>query len=88
MNYLKNHYNMEKNIFKGFTKNDIRHAYFMANLFNEPIEEVLKPVVFTDEHYKVKSDEYFEMICQGMVDGKWDDEQDYILQQFSDYPKY
>jgi hypothetical protein len=79
---------MEKNIFKGRTKNDIKQCFFLAKLFNMPVEEIAKPVKFTDEHYPKKPDEYWEMIAQGMVNGDWDDEQDYILQQSNDYPKY
>lgn len=79
---------MAKNIFQGRTKNDIKHCFFGAKLFNMPVEEIAKPVEFTDEHYQQKPDEYWEMIIQGVADGKWDDENDYKLQQFSGYGKY
>ena len=79
---------MANNIFKGRTKNDIKHCFFLAKLFNEPIEEVAKPVELTDEHYQQKPDEYWEMIIQGVADGKWDDENDYKLQQFRGHGKY
>lgn len=45
---------MAKNIFQGRTKNDVKHCFFLAKLFNMPVEEVAKPVEFTDEHYKPK----------------------------------
>ena len=52
------------NLFAGRTKNEIRHAYFCAELFKTTVEEQLRPVVFSPSHYEPKElildDDYFE----------------------------
>ena len=55
------------NPFAGRTKVEIAHAYFCAKLFGMSVEDVLKPVVFSDSHYEVK-----ELILgDGDFDSKW-----------------
>ncbi len=43
----------KNNPFAGRTKNDIRHAYFCADLFGTTVEEQLQPVVFSESHYQI-----------------------------------
>lgn len=56
--------NNTASFFAGCTKNEIRHAYFCADLFVMSVEDVLKPVVFSPSHYEVKElildEDYFE----------------------------
>lgn len=46
--------NSTHNLFAGRTKNEIRHAYFCANLFGTTVEDILKPLVVSESYYEPK----------------------------------